>query len=86
MPTTLSLKNITITQKQDKNLKPYYLIMDNDTEQAYFCFPGAVKSGWEDLIIDHQNITEVELEFETNEKGNNKVVSLYAIREGDIIA
>ena len=86
MPTTLSLKNITITQKQDKNLKPYYVIVDNNNQNAYFCFPGAVKSGWEDLITDHQNITEVEIEFETNEKGNNKVVSLYAIREGDIIA
>ena len=83
--TTLNLKNITIKEKQDKNLKPYYLIVDKDTEQAYFCFSGAVKSGWKDLITDYQNIREVELEFETNERGNNKVVSLYAIREEDII-
>ena len=83
--TTPNLKNITIKEKQDKNLKPYYLIVDKDTEQAYFCFSGAVKSGWKDLITDYQNIREVELEFETNERGNNKVVSLYAIREEDII-
>ncbi|CAG8471870.1 14315_t:CDS:2 [Cetraspora pellucida] len=74
MPTT-NLKNITIKEKQDKNLNPYYLIVDKDTNNAYFCFSGAVKSGWEDLVNDYQNICEVELEFETNERGNNKVVT-----------
>ncbi len=83
---TLNLKNITIKEKQDKNLKPYYLIVDNDSNSVYFCFEKAVKEGWNDLISDYQNIKEVELEYETNERGNNKVVSLYAIREGDIIA
>lgn len=82
---TLNLKNITIKEKQDKNLNPYYLIVDNDNNQVYFCFSGAVKSGWEDLISDYESIKEVELEFETNDRGNNKVVSLYAIKEGDII-
>ena len=38
-----------------------------------------------DLIADYQNIKEVELEFETNDRGNNKVISVYAIKEGDII-
>jgi hypothetical protein len=42
---TLKLKNITIKEKQDKNLNPYYLIVDNDTDNAYFCFEKAVKSG-----------------------------------------
>jgi hypothetical protein len=83
---TLNLKNITIQERQDKNLNPYYLIVDKDTNNAYFCFSGAVKSGWEDLITDYQRICEVEVEFETNERGNNKVVSLYAIKEGEIIA
>lgn len=86
MSTTLNLKNITIQEKQDKNLKPYYLIVDKDTNNAYFCFSGAVKSGWEDLITDYQNICEVDLEFEVNEKGNSKVISLYAVREGEIFA
>ena len=83
---TLNLKNITIQKKQGANFKDYYLIIDKDTDIAYFCFLGAVKSGWEDLIADYENIKEVELEFETNDRGNNKVISLYAIREGDIIA
>jgi hypothetical protein len=42
---TLNLKNITITQKQDKKLNTYYLIVDKDTDDAYFCFSGAVKDG-----------------------------------------
>ncbi|CAG8444248.1 16922_t:CDS:2 [Cetraspora pellucida] len=83
---TLNLKNIAITQKEDKNLNPYYLIIDKDTNNAYFCFSGAVKSGWEDLTNNYESIHEVELEFETNERGNNKVTSLYAIKEEEIIA
>ena len=82
---SINLKNITITPKDDKNLNPYYLIIDKDTDNAYFCFSGAVKEGWADLVSNCDQIKEVELEFETNEKGNNKVVSLFAIREGDII-
>ena len=82
---TLNLKNITISQREDKNFKSYYLIVDKDTDNAYFCFPGAVRSGWEDLTNGYQNIKEVELEFEVNDRGNNKVVSLYAIKEGEII-
>ena len=82
---TLNLKNITIKEKQDKNFNKYYLIVDNENDSAYFCFEKAVRSGWEDLTNNHENIKEVELEFETNERGNNKVVILYAIREGEII-
>ena len=83
---TLNLKNITIKKLQDKNFNDYYLIVNQDNQdEAYFCFSGAVKSGWGDLITDYQNIKEVELEFETNERGNNKVVSLYAVKDGDII-
>ena len=82
---TLNLTNITIKEKQDKNFNKYYLIVDNESDSAYFCFEKAVRSGWEELISNHENIQEVELEFEVNDRGNNKVVSLYAIREGDII-
>ena len=84
MPTA-NLKNITIKQKEDKNFNKYYLIVDNDSDDAYFCFEGTVKEGWNDLVSSWEQIKEVELEFETNERGNNKVVSLYAIREEDII-
>jgi hypothetical protein len=46
----VNLTNITIKQKEDKNLNPYYLIVDNDSNQAYFCFEKAVKDGWSELV------------------------------------
>jgi len=43
---TLNLKNITIKKLEDKNFKPYYLIVNNDNQnEAFFCFEGTVKSG-----------------------------------------
>ena len=86
---TLNLKNITIKKLEDKNFKPYYLIVNNDNQnEAFFCFEGTVKSGWDSLVNNYENIREVELEFE--EKENNfktyrKVVSVYAPNEGEIL-
>jgi hypothetical protein len=75
---TLNLKNITIKKLQDKNLQDYYLIIDqNDNDKAYFCFPKTLQSGWDNLVNNYQNITEVELEYETNDRGNNKVTNLF---------
>jgi hypothetical protein len=48
--TSANLKNITIKQKEDKNFNKYYLIVDKDTDNAYFCFEKAVKDGWNDLV------------------------------------
>jgi hypothetical protein len=43
---TLNLKNITIKKLEDKNFKPYYLIVNNEnSDEAFFCFEGTVKSG-----------------------------------------
>ncbi|CAI2167050.1 15866_t:CDS:2 [Funneliformis geosporum] len=47
MPTT-NLKNIAIKKLEDKNLKSYYLIVNNENlDEAYFCFEGTVKDGWD---------------------------------------
>ncbi|CAI2190129.1 7962_t:CDS:2, partial [Funneliformis geosporum] len=46
----VNLKNITIKEKEDKNFNKYYLIVDNDTDKAYFCFEKAVKEGWDELV------------------------------------
>jgi hypothetical protein len=36
---TLNLKNITIKKLEDRNLKTYYVIVNNDnSEEAFFCF------------------------------------------------
>ena len=85
---SLNLKNITIKKLEDRNFKPYYLIVNNEnSDEAFFCFEGTVKEGWDSLINNYENIREVEIEFE--EKENNfktyrKVVSLWT-NQGDII-
>jgi len=58
--------------------------VDNENDNAYFCFEKAVKDGWNDLVNNWENSKEVEIEFVENERGN-KVISLYASKEGEII-
>ena len=85
---TLNLKNITIKKLEDKNFNTYYLIVNQDNpDEAFFCFEKAVKSGWDSLINNWENLKEVEIEFE--EKENNfktyrKVISLYAPQTEEI--
>ena len=86
---TLNLKNITIKKLQDKNLNPYFLIINNDVlDEAYFCFEGTVKDGWQDLVNNWENLKEVEIEFEKKEQDFKtccKVVSLYAPSENEFL-
>jgi hypothetical protein len=42
-----NLKNIIIKEKEDKNFNKYYLIIDQETDNAYFCFEKAVKERWQ---------------------------------------
>ena len=85
----LNLRNITIKKLEDRNFKPYYLIVNNDNQdEAYFCFEGTVKSGWDSLVSNYENIREAEIEFE--EKENNfriyrKVVRVYVLGEGEFL-
>ena len=81
----INLKNFTIKKLEDKNFNPYFLIMNNENnEEAFFCFENSVKDGWDNLLNNHQNIQEIELEFEEKERGN-KVTNLYIFEEGDIL-
>ncbi|MCE8162718.1 MAG: hypothetical protein I3273_01905 [Candidatus Moeniiplasma glomeromycotorum] len=76
MPTA-NLKNITIKELKDKNTNPYFLIVNNDNQdEAYFCFPKAVREGWTELANNWQEITEIELEYEVNDRGSRKVTGL----------
>ena len=88
MPTT-NLKNITIKKLEDRNFNTYYLIVNNDNQdEAFFCFEGTVKSGWDSLVSNYENIREIEIEFEekeTNFKTYRKVVSLYTQQEGEFL-
>ena len=85
---SLNLKNITIKKLEDRNFKPYYLIVNNEnSDEAFFCFEGTVKSGWDSLVSNYENIREVEIEY-TEKKNNFKtyrqVISVYT-PEGEII-
>ena len=43
---TIKLNNFEIKRLEDKNLNPYYLIVNNDNrDDAYFCFERLVKEG-----------------------------------------
>jgi hypothetical protein len=86
---TLNLKNITIKKLEDRNFKPYYLIVNNDNQdEAYFCFEKAVKDGWQELVNNWENLKEVEIEFEEKEanfKTYRKVISVYTSQEGEFL-
>ncbi|MCE8163465.1 MAG: hypothetical protein I3273_05495 [Candidatus Moeniiplasma glomeromycotorum] len=74
----------------------YYLIVNNNnSDEAFFCFSGAVKNGWEELVSNWESLREVEVEFEEKQsfvgdqkengfKTYRKVISL-AVPTGDII-
>ena len=80
---TLNLKNISIDERQTINGETFFIIKDNDTNQAYFCFQNKLKEGWNNLLSNKENIKEVELEYIEHKRGN-KVISLYAPQEGEI--
>ena len=86
---TLNLKNITIKKLEDKNFNDYFLIVNNENpDEAYFCFSGTVKNGWEELVSNYENIREVEIEFTESEQGfktYKKVVSLWTNQGGILI-
>ena len=83
-----NLKNITIKKLEDKNFNTYFLIVNNDDQnETYFCFEGTVKSGWDNLVKNWEQIKEIELEFE--EKENNfktyrKVISIDVPKEEEL--
>ena len=82
------LRNITVKKLTDKNSKPYFLIINNDyQEEVYFCFAWTIKEGWEELVNNWENLSEVKIEF--TENGNNfptyrKVMNLWTSQEEEI--
>ena len=73
---TANLRNITIDERQTINGETFFIIRDNENNQAFFCFQNKLKDGWQDLINGRESIEEVEIEYIENERGN-KVISLY---------
>ena len=85
----VNLKNITIKKLQDKNFNDYYLIVNNENlDEAYFCFEGTVKSGWDSLVSNWGSLKEVGIEYTENEnnfKVYRKVVSLWTNQTEEIL-
>ena len=81
---SLNLTNITIDERTAINDETFFIIKDNDNNQAYFCFQNKLKEGWQDLIGNKENIKEVEIEYIEHERGN-KVINLYASKEEEFL-
>jgi len=66
----LYLSNITIKKLTNRNLKDYYLIINQDNQEAFFCFEGMInKEGWQELEDSWENIKEAEIEYNEKEVG-----------------
>jgi len=63
----IKLTNFTIKELSDKWGNQYFLLVDNNTEEAYFCFRHTVQSGWEQLITSP---TELTIEYQEDEREN----------------
>jgi len=79
-----NLKSIIIDERQAINGETFFIIKDNENNQAYFCFQNKLKEGWQDLINNRENIKEVEIEYIEHERGN-KVISLCANKEEEFL-
>ena len=77
---TTKLNNFEIKRLEDKNLNPYYLIVNNDNrDDAYFCFERLVKEGW-DILNKNPTPINIEIEYEESEQNGKiykRVTALY---------
>lgn len=80
---TVNLKDISIEERTTIKDETFFIIKDNESNQAYFCFQNKVKEGWEELVNRREKIKEVEIEYIEGEKGK-KVISLYIEQEGEV--
>jgi len=80
----VNLKNIIIDERTTIDGETFFIIKDNENNQAYFCFQNKLKKGWQDLTNNRESIKEVEIEYIEHERGN-KVISLYANKEEEFL-
>ena len=77
---TIKLNNFEIKRLEDKNLNPYYLIVNNENrDEAYFCFERLVKEGW-DILNKSPTPINIEIEYEESEQNGRiykRVTALY---------
>ena len=73
--TKIQLTNFNLTKRQTSKGEDYFIIVDQETNTAYFCFENQLKNNWHYLVANWENLASLEIEFQTSEKGN-KVLSL----------
>ena len=75
---TIKLTNFNLTKRETLSGGEYFIIYDQNTAIAYFCFENKLKNDWGYLSANWETLTAVEIDFESSEKGN-KVTSLTEI-------
>ena len=85
----INLKDISIRKMQDpSSSKDYFVIVKEDspldalrdglyTPETYLCIQEIMETGWDKLIENYGAITDVEIEYKTDNQGN-KVINLTA--------
>ena len=77
---TITLTNFEIRKRtSEKNLQEYFMIIDNDNNEAYFCFSNMVKKGWDNLNKSPSPLN-IEIEYEENEQNGKiykRAIALY---------
>jgi len=75
---TIKLTNFNLTKRQALSGEEYFIIFDQNTSTAYFCFANKLKHDWGYLSANFESLKAVEIDFEESEKGK-KVLSLTEI-------
>jgi hypothetical protein len=74
----VKITNLQIREKPDINGNYYYVIFNHDEldggeKKVFFAFPNKAKQNWEVLSSSYDNLKEIEIEYEPNQKGNRVV-------------
>ena len=67
---TIKLNNFNLTKRQSISGGEYFIIFDQNTSTAYFCFENKLKNDWGYLSANWETLKAVEIDFESSEKGN----------------
>ena len=74
---TITLTNFEIRKRtSEKNLQEYFMIIDNDNNEAYFCFSNMIKKGWDNLTKSPSPLN-IEIEYEESEQERNGEIKVY---------
>ena len=72
----ITLRNLYVELKRDKNGKTYFSIHDKDTGRTYLVFPNRTK-GYYDLAAQWAKAKEIHLQFRSDKR---KVIALKILK------